>query len=123
MTLKAIEHIRTYLNIFERLEFDQAEFSGFGAGVRICAVLLSPVTPGLSAKILAEFGLGQGESWRVTHGTGSRGWLLLPHAASESRPALLEGHCMEVGCDPWTWKYLECLDRPMIDIYGQTKSN
>lgn len=36
-------------------------------GVRICAVLLSPVTPGLSAKILAEFGLGQGQlSWKDT---------------------------------------------------------
>lgn len=66
------------LNSFERL--DQADPGGFGAGVRICAVLLSPVTPGLSAKILAEFGFeGGGESHML-----ARGWLSLPHHAAST---------------------------------------
>lgn len=52
-------------------------------GVRICTLLLSPVTPGLCAKIFAEFGLeGEGLSWKDT----AWRWDVIPGLAAGPKP-------------------------------------
>ena len=69
--------------------------SPFTAGARIAAVLLSPVTPQLSRKILDEFGVSS-EGWSAIC-SQLRALLLV---ASRGRRTGLEPNGMVLGCEP-----------------------
>lgn len=70
-------------------------------GVRICAVLLSPLTPGLSGKILAELSValagGRCPQWSDTAWC----WDALPGLASGSKPQPV---FQRIDVDPWKGK-------------------
>ncbi|CAK9064828.1 unnamed protein product [Durusdinium trenchii] len=67
-------------------------------GVRICAVLLSPVTPGLSANIFAEFGLEpEGQlSWERTKWS----WDVMPGLVGPKPKPLFQ----RIDLEPWQGK-------------------
>jgi len=67
-------------------------------GARICATLLSPVTPRLSQKILEEFGLSEGQlAWSQT----AWSWDAIPGLAAGAKPKPV---FQRIDLEPWKGK-------------------